>query len=51
MSHDHLDVDGQRLVGTLLDEHLAGGGLAVAAVHHALMMSERTLRSLELGVV
>ena len=47
----HLDVDGQRLVGTLLDEHLAGGGLAVAAVHHALMVSERTLRSLELGVV
>ena len=46
----HLDVEGQQLVGTLIEEHLVGGGLAVAAVHHALLMSERGLRRLELGV-
>jgi heme exporter protein A len=47
----NLDMDGQRLVGTLLEEHLAVGGLAVVAVHHALLISERGLRPLELGVV
>lgn len=47
----NLDVDGQQLVGTLIEEHLAGGGLAVAAVHHALLMSESRMRRLELSVV
>ena len=45
----NLDVEGQRLVGTLIDEHLAAGGLAMAAVHHPLAVSERGLRRLELG--
>lgn len=47
----NLDVEGQRLVGTLIDEHLAAGGLAMAAVHHPLGVSERGLRRLELGLV
>lgn len=46
----NLDVEGQRLVGTLIEEHLAAGGLAMAAVHHPLAVSERALRRLELGV-
>ncbi len=45
----NLDVEGQQLVGTLIDEHLAAGGLAMAAVHHPLAVSERGLRRLELG--
>lgn len=46
----NLDVEGQRLVGTLIDEHLAAGGLAMAAVHHPLAVSEQGLRRLELGI-
>ncbi len=45
----NLDVDGQRQVGTLIEEHLASGGLAVVAVHHALQMSPQGLHTLELG--
>lgn len=44
----NLDVEGQHLVGTLIDEHLAVGGLALAAVHHPLAVSERGLIRLEL---
>ena len=47
----NLDVEGQRLVGALIDEHLAAGGLAMAAVHHPLGIAERGLRRLELGRV
>ncbi len=47
----NLDVEGQHLVGALIDEHLAAGGLAMAAVHHPLAVSERGLRRLELGGV
>ncbi len=44
----NLDVDGQKLVGRLIDEHLAQGGLAMAAVHHELIVSSQGLRRLEL---
>ncbi len=44
----NLDADGQKLVGRLIDEHLAAGGLAVAAVHHELIVSAAGLRRLEL---
>ena len=46
----NLDVAGQRLVGELIDEHLATGGLALAAVHHELAIAPRGLRRLELSV-
>lgn len=46
----NLDVEGQRLVGTLIDEHLTEGGVAMAAVHHPLEVSERGLRRLELDI-
>jgi heme exporter protein A len=45
----NLDAEGQRLVGTLIEEHLAGGGLAVAAIHHELAVSSTVLRRLELA--
>jgi heme exporter protein A len=44
----NLDVDGQRLVGTLIEEHLVSGGLAVAAIHHELAVSATLIRRLEL---
>ena len=44
----NLDAEGQRLVGRLIDEHLAEGGLAMAAVHHELIISSQGLRRLEL---
>jgi heme exporter protein A len=45
----NLDTEGQRLVGTLIEEHLAGGGLAVAAIHHELTISAALVRRLELS--
>ena len=45
----NLDADGQRLVGTLIEEHLIRGGLAVAAIHHELAVSSALLRRLELS--
>jgi heme exporter protein A len=44
----NLDIEGQRLVGTLIEEHLANGGLAVAAIHHELAISKAFIRRLEL---
>jgi heme exporter protein A len=44
----NLDTDGQRMVGSLIEEHLARGGLVVAAIHHELSVSAATLRRLEL---
>jgi heme exporter protein A len=45
----NLDTDGQKLVGTLIDEHLQAGGLALAAVHHELAVSApHALRRMEL---
>jgi heme exporter protein A len=34
-----LDAEGEMLVGRLLDEHLAAGGLAVVATHHDLAVA------------
>ena len=46
-----LDAEGHRLVGTLLDGHLAGGGMAVIATHDAIILSEpERLETLVLGV-
>jgi len=45
----NLDADGQRLVGTLIEEHLARGGLAVAAIHHELAVPPALVRRLELS--
>ena len=44
----NLDSEGQELVGALIAEHLAGGGLALAAVHHELPRTVRGARRLEL---
>ena len=44
----NLDRQGQQLVGRLIDEHLAEGGLAMVAVHHELTVSAQGLRRLEL---
>jgi heme exporter protein A len=47
----NLDSAGQKLVGALIDEHLKAGGLALAAAHHELALSEgQSLRRLELAV-
>jgi heme exporter protein A len=47
----NLDADGQALVGTLIDEHLQAGGLALAAVHHELTVSTAGgLQRMELAV-
>jgi len=45
----NLDAEGQRLVATLIDEHVAHGGIVVAAVHQGLDLSGR-VTGLELGV-
>jgi heme exporter protein A len=45
----NLDREGQNLVGTLIEEHLERGGLAVAAIHHELSVRPSALRRLELA--
>ncbi|MGH8227010.1 MAG: cytochrome c biogenesis heme-transporting ATPase CcmA [Steroidobacteraceae bacterium] len=45
----NLDTAGQRLIGTLIEQHARGGGLAVAAVHHEMFVSSQYLRRLELS--
>jgi heme exporter protein A len=45
----NLDTEGQQLVGTLIAEHLARGGLVLAAVHHPLPAAVREPRRLELA--
>ena len=45
----NLDADGQQLVSELIEEHLGRGGLAVAAVHHAMPLPKRLVVPLELG--
>jgi heme exporter protein A len=47
----NLDADGQSMVNDLLEQHLAGGGLAVAATHQALALSAGRLVTLELSGV
>jgi heme exporter protein A len=46
----NLDSSGQGLVGSLLETHLAAGGLAVAAIHHELSLSRSVVRHLDLSV-
>lgn len=45
----NLDTQGQKLVGSLIEQHIRGGGLAVAAVHHEIFVSPQHLRRLELS--
>lgn len=45
----NLDTSGQRLVGTLIEEQLARGGLVVAAMHQELPVSAAAVRRLELA--
>lgn len=45
----NLDAAGQSLVATLIEEHLACGGLVVAAIHHELKVSAAAVRRLELS--
>ena len=45
----NLDTEGQQLVGTLIAEQLARGGLVLAAVHHQLPAAVREPRQLELA--
>jgi heme exporter protein A len=45
----NLDTAGQRLVGALVEEHLAKGGLVVAAIHHELEVSSAVITRLELS--
>lgn len=44
----NLDAEGQRLVGTLIEEQLARGGLVLAATHHELPVAPARVRRLEL---
>jgi heme exporter protein A len=44
----NLDGEGQRLVGTLIEEQLARGGLVLAATHHELPVAAGRVRRLEL---
>jgi heme exporter protein A len=45
----NLDSEGQELVGTLLAEQLARGGMVIAAVHQGLPAAVRAARRLELA--
>jgi heme exporter protein A len=44
----NLDADGQQLVGSLIDEQVGRGGIVVAAVHHALRLTNGKALDLEL---
>lgn len=45
----NLDTQGQQLVSTLIADHLADGGVAVAAIHHDLGIAAPGIRRLELA--
>ncbi len=45
----NLDAAGQQLVAELIQQHLSGGGMVVAAVHHELMIGPAQLRKLQLA--
>jgi heme exporter protein A len=45
----NLDSEGQQLVGALIGEQLARGGLVIAAVHHSLPAAVRAVSRLELA--
>jgi heme exporter protein A len=44
----NLDAEGQQLVGSLIGEQLARGGMVVAALHHSLPAAVRPVNRLEL---
>ncbi len=44
----NLDAEGQQLVGTLIEEQLARGGLVLAATHHELPLPRSRVQRLEL---
>jgi len=44
----NLDAEGQQLVGALIEEHLARGGLVLAATHHELPLPAGRVQRLEL---
>ena len=44
----NLDAEGQQLVGTLIEEHLARGGLVLAATHHELPLPRSRVQRLAL---
>jgi heme exporter protein A len=46
----NLDGDGQRLVGSLIEEQLARGGVVLAATHHELPVAPARVRRLELAL-
>jgi heme exporter protein A len=46
----NLDAAGQSLVGRMMEDHIARGGLAVAAVHHELPVRSEFMRRLELAI-
>jgi len=45
----NLDVDGQRLVSNLIEEHVTAGGLVIAALHHELNLKSVATQRLELS--
>lgn len=45
----NLDLDGQKLVGVLIEGHLSQGGLVVAAIHHELAIAGSYVRRLQLS--
>jgi len=45
----NLDTQGQKLVGSLIEQHVRAGGLVIAAVHHEILVSPQHLRLLELS--
>lgn len=45
----NLDGDGRRLIGNLIDEQLASGGIVIAAVHQDLPVRSNEARRLELS--
>ena len=46
----NLDTAGQQLVGILIEEHLARGGLVLAATHQELPVARERLRRLDLAL-
>ncbi len=45
-----LDTDGERLLGRLIDEHRAAGGIAIVATHHDLSLADISgVRTIMLG--
>ena len=45
----NLDTQGQQLVSSLIVDHLSGGGVVVAAIHHDLGIAAPSIRRLELA--